>query len=169
MGFVTSHETDLLFSLDLDPSSYFESIPPVPELGMNRKFDAGRLRDIRKRLDNLAYGDQEIDALSMECMDEIAGLCSGKPPYIISPSPPLTPFFLLDYIGNTVVQRFFEKCSEDTKTLMLRHIGPHLAAGGVHKNGTWAVQKIIDNIKTPEQVRRGSKRQIGGILIYASS
>ncbi|KAI8341396.1 armadillo-type protein [Chlamydoabsidia padenii] len=118
----------------LDPSNYFDSIPPVPELGVNRKFDAGRLRDIRKRLDNLDYGNQEIDDLSMECMDEIAGLCS-------------------DYIGNTLVQRFFEKCSEDTKTLMLRQIGPHLASGGIHKNGTWAVQKIIDNIKTEEQTQ----------------
>lgn len=70
------------------------------------------------------------------------------------PSPLTDLLFFSDYIGNTVVQRFFEKCSQDTKTLMLRHIGPHLAAGGVHKNGTWAVQKIIDNIKTPEQVSK---------------
>ncbi|CAO3593035.1 unnamed protein product [Absidia cylindrospora] len=119
---------------DLDPSSYFESIPPVPELGLNRKFDAGRLRDIRKRLDSLEYGNTEIDDIALECLDEVAGLCS-------------------DYIGNTVVQRFFEKCSENTKTLMLRQIGPHLAAGGIHKNGTWAVQKIIDNIKTVEQTQ----------------
>ncbi|ORZ15332.1 hypothetical protein BCR42DRAFT_416875 [Absidia repens] len=119
---------------DLDPSSYFESIPPVPELGLNRKFDAGRLRDIRKRLDSLEYGNTEIDDIALECLDEVAGLCS-------------------DYIGNTVVQRFFEKCSENTKTLMLRQIGPHLAAGGIHKNGTWAVQKIIDNIRTVEQTQ----------------
>jgi hypothetical protein len=81
---------------------------------------------------------------------------------VVSPqyaSSPLTDSLFSDYIGNTVVQRFFEKCSEDTKTLMLRHIGPHLAAGGVHKNGTWAVQKIIDNIKTPEQVSK--QRYIG--------
>ncbi|KAI8085181.1 armadillo-type protein [Halteromyces radiatus] len=118
---------------DLGSSNYFESIPPVPELGADRKFDAGRLREIRKRLDGLTCGDQEIDNIAMDCMDEMAGLCS-------------------DYIGNTVVQRFFEKCSEDTKTMILKQIGPHLAAGGIHKNGTWAVQKIIDNVKTSEQI-----------------
>lgn len=35
---------------------------------------------------------------------------------------------------------------------MLKRIGPHMAAISVHKNGTWAAQKIIDTIKTPEQV-----------------
>lgn len=59
---------------------------------------------------------------------------------------------LVDYIGNTLVQRLFEKCSEDTKTLMLERIGPHLAANSVHKNGTWATQKIIDLAKTPRQI-----------------
>lgn len=34
---------------------------------------------------------------------------------------------------------------------MLERIAPHLAAIGVHKNGTWAAQKIIDTIKTPAQ------------------
>jgi hypothetical protein len=58
----------------------------------------------------------------------------------------------LDYIGNTVVQRLFEKCSEETKTAMLERIGPHLAALSIHKNGTWATQKIIALANTPEQI-----------------
>lgn len=60
--------------------------------------------------------------------------------------------YKLDYIGNTVVQRFFEKCSDEVKTAMLKSVAPHLAALGVHKNGTWAAQKIIDSVSTPEQV-----------------
>lgn len=60
---------------------------------------------------------------------------------------------LLDYIGNTVVQRLFEKCSEDMKTIMLKAVAPHLAAMGVHKNGTWAAQKIIDSLKLPNQIQ----------------
>ncbi|OAD71249.1 hypothetical protein PHYBLDRAFT_101037, partial [Phycomyces blakesleeanus NRRL 1555(-)] len=56
-------------------------------------------------------------------------------------------------IGNTVVQRLFEKCAEDTKTSMLVRIAPHLASISVHKNGTWAAQKIIDTAKTPAQIR----------------
>ena len=59
----------------------------------------------------------------------------------------------IDYIGNTVVQRFFEKCSEESKTSMLELVAPHLASLGVHKNGTWAAQKIIDSLQLPDQVR----------------
>lgn len=58
----------------------------------------------------------------------------------------------LDYIGNTVVQKFFEYCSEDTKLLLLQIIAPYLASIGIHKNGTWAAQKIIDLAHTEEQV-----------------
>lgn len=35
---------------------------------------------------------------------------------------------------------------------MLEKIAPFLASIGVHKNGTWAAQKIIDFANTPEQV-----------------
>lgn len=35
---------------------------------------------------------------------------------------------------------------------MLKRIGPHLAAISIHKNGTWATQKIIDLARTPEQI-----------------
>ncbi|KAJ6141632.1 hypothetical protein N7470_010022 [Penicillium chermesinum] len=57
-----------------------------------------------------------------------------------------------DYLGNTVVQKLFEFCSETTKEQMLSQIAPHLAEIGVHKNGTWAAQKIIDVAKTPAQM-----------------
>jgi protein JSN1 len=60
--------------------------------------------------------------------------------------------FVADYIGNTVVQRLFELCDDNVKTTMLAYIAPHLAAIGIHKNGTWAAQKIIECITTPEQV-----------------
>jgi protein JSN1 len=47
----------------------------------------------------------------------------------------------------------FEFCSEITKEQMLSHIAPHLAEIGIHKNGTWAAQKIIDVAKTPAQMQ----------------
>jgi protein JSN1 len=53
-----------------------------------------------------------------------------------------------DYLGNTVVQKLFEFCEEPTKEAMLREIVPQLAKIGVHKNGTWAAQKIIDVSKS---------------------
>jgi protein JSN1 len=50
---------------------------------------------------------------------------------------------------------------------MLEYVAPHLAAIGIHKNGTWAAQKIIECITTPEQVRRchGMKRYATMVLI----
>ncbi|KAI9277775.1 armadillo-type protein [Sporodiniella umbellata] len=114
-------------------SLYHDSIPPVPELTLSRKFDSARLKEIRKRLDNAEDGAQEAEMIAFECMSEIAEITS-------------------DYIGNTLVQRLFEKCSEETKTQMLEIISPHLAANSVHKNGTWAAQKIIDLAKTPTQI-----------------
>ncbi|EIE81332.1 hypothetical protein RO3G_06037 [Rhizopus delemar RA 99-880] len=114
-------------------SFYYENIPPVPELSNSRKFDSAHLKEIRKRLDNAEDSVQEAEIIAFECMDEIAEITS-------------------DYIGNTLVQRLFEKCCEDTKTLMLELIGPHLAANSIHKNGTWATQKIIDLAKTQKQI-----------------
>ncbi|KAG4218014.1 hypothetical protein PC116_g33506, partial [Phytophthora cactorum] len=57
-----------------------------------------------------------------------------------------------DYLGNTVVQKLFEHCSDSIRDLMLAKIAPHMAEIGVHKNGTWAAQKIIDVCKTPHQM-----------------
>lgn len=61
--------------------------------------------------------------------------------------------FSADYIGNTVIQKLFEYCSDQTKLQMLEKIAPYLASIGVHKNGTWAAQKIIDFANTAEQVQ----------------
>jgi hypothetical protein len=35
---------------------------------------------------------------------------------------------------------------------MLERIAPHLAMIGIHKNGTWAAQKIIECVQTPDEV-----------------
>ena len=111
-----------------------DEIPPVPEPSQARVFDAPRLRDIRKRIDNGTSSTQEIEETANDMLPEIAELSS-------------------DYLGNTVVQKLFEFCSEQTKEDMLSQIAPHLAEIGVHKNGTWAAQKIIDVAKTPTQMQ----------------
>lgn len=61
----------------LQSSSYFESIPPVPEYGIHRRHDAARLRDIRKRLDATTES-AESDLIALDCMDELSEICSGK-------------------------------------------------------------------------------------------
>lgn len=114
--------------------AFKSEIPPIPEPSQTRMYDAPRLRDIRKRIDNGACGIQEIEETANGMLPEIAELSS-------------------DYLGNTVVQKLFEHCSEQTKEQMLVQIAPHLAEIGVHKNGTWAAQKIIDVTKTATQMR----------------
>ncbi|CAI4219206.1 unnamed protein product [Parascedosporium putredinis] len=90
-------------------------------------------RDIRKKIDNQSLSQGEIEAIAIEMLPEIAELSS-------------------DYLGNTVVQKLFEHCSDDVRDAMLGEIAPHMAEIGVHKNGTWAAQKIIDVCKTPHQM-----------------
>lgn len=114
--------------------AFEDEIPSISEPSQTRMFDAPRLRDIRKRIDNGACSTQEIEETASAMLPEIAELSS-------------------DYLGNTVVQKLFEFCSEPTKEQMLSHIAPHLAEIGVHKNGTWAAQKIIDVAKTPAQMK----------------
>ncbi|KAF1800687.1 hypothetical protein FB192DRAFT_1328006 [Mucor lusitanicus] len=115
------------------PQNYYHSIPAAPELGQSRKVDISRLRDIRKRLDTGHISTKELEVIAIECVDELVELCS-------------------DYIGNTVIQRLFERCSEMTKSIMLEAVAPFLASIGVHKNGTWAAQKIIDTSRLPAQI-----------------
>ncbi|KAI9029795.1 armadillo-type protein [Phycomyces nitens] len=114
-------------------TSYFESIPPVPGSAQARKHDAGKLREVRRRLDSTTKSE-DADIIAQSYMDDMAELSS-------------------DYIGNTVVQRLFEKCGEGTKTVMLERVAPHLAAISVHKNGTWAAQKIIETVCSPAHIQ----------------
>ncbi|KAF8759098.1 RNA recognition motif [Rhizoctonia solani] len=93
-----------------------------------------KLRELRKRLDSGTCSVEEIDAVAADFLDgEIVDLAS-------------------DWLGNTVVQKLFEKCSPAPRLAMLDRIAPHLAMIGIHKNGTWAAQKIIECATTPEEM-----------------
>ncbi|KAI9678921.1 MAG: hypothetical protein M1829_001906 [Trizodia sp. TS-e1964] len=113
--------------------SFAPEIPQISDPAYTRTHDAPKLRDIRKRIDNNACSQAEIEEIALEMLPEIAELSS-------------------DYLGNTVVQKLFEYCQEPVKESMLREIAPRLGEIGVHKNGTWAAQKIIDVAKTPNQM-----------------
>lgn len=116
-------------------NNFEPEIPTIPEPSHNRTHDAPKLRDIRKRIDNGNCSTAEIEEIALAMLPEVAELSS-------------------DYLGNTVVQKLFEFCSEEIKETMLVEIGPHLAEIGIHKNGTWAGQKIIDVAKTPAQMQK---------------
>uniref|UniRef100_L2GBJ5 RNA binding protein n=1 Tax=Colletotrichum fructicola (strain Nara gc5) TaxID=1213859 RepID=L2GBJ5_COLFN len=135
--FQASDEDSAKISRSLQSSIQFnnfvDEIPPIREPAHTRVHDAPRLRDIRKRIDNQSLSQAEIETTALDMLPEIAELSS-------------------DYLGNTVVQKLFEHCSDDLRDAMLAEIAPHMAEIGVHKNGTWAAQKIIDVCKTPRQM-----------------
>lgn len=114
------------------PATYYTSIPPVNDTPGSKRFDTMKLREMRKAIEQGQYSSADVDNLAVSLLDSIVDLAS-------------------DYIGNTLVQKFFERCSESVKTAMLELVGPHLASIGVHKNGTWAAQKIIDTSQQPGQ------------------
>ncbi|TQV94586.1 RNA binding protein Jsn1 [Cordyceps javanica] len=114
-------------------TDFADEIPPVREPTHTRVHDAPKLRDIRKRVDNQLLSQAEIENIAVDMLPEIAELSS-------------------DYLGNTVVQKLFDNCSDQLRDAMLAEIAPHMAEIGVHKNGTWAAQKIIDVCKTPAQM-----------------
>lgn len=126
-------ESELILGSAISHVDGRRDIPPASEPSHARVHDAPRLREIRKRIDNNAISPSEIEEIAMGMLPEIAELSS-------------------DYLGNTVVQKLFEFCSEPTKEAMLQEIAPHLAEIGVHKNGTWAAQKIIDVAKSSTQM-----------------
>jgi len=113
--------------------NFENDIPPALESPHGRIHDAPKLREIRKRIDNNACTPQELEDIALAMLPEVAELAS-------------------DYLGNTVVQKLFEFCSEPIKEAMLAELGPHLSEIGVHKNGTWAAQKVIDVARTSAQM-----------------
>ncbi|KAI0049693.1 hypothetical protein FA95DRAFT_1604162 [Auriscalpium vulgare] len=116
------------------PIMYYTTIPLVAERPHNRRWDASKLRELRKRMDSNTISDDEIEQVAADFLDgEIVDLAS-------------------DWLGNTVVQKLFEKCTTQARLAMLERISPHLAMIGIHKNGTWAAQKIIECVQTPEEV-----------------
>lgn len=113
---------------------YYTTIPLVSERQNSRRWDASKLRELRKRLDSGTMSVEEIDQVVGDFLDgEIVDLAS-------------------DWLGNTVVQKLFEKCSAGPRFAMLERITPHLAMIGIHKNGTWAAQKIIECVESPEEI-----------------
>lgn len=45
-----------------------------------------------------------------------------------------------------------EKVCDASRLLLIKKVSPRMASLGIHKNGTWAIQKIIEIAKTPAQV-----------------
>lgn len=106
---------------------------PLPDPIPARDFGAPKLRELRKNIDANLLSDLEIEQLAMAMLDELPELSS-------------------DYLGNTIVQKLFMHSSDIIKDIMLRKTSKFLTSMGVHKNGTWACQKMISMARTPRQI-----------------
>ncbi|KAI0243735.1 hypothetical protein L0F63_001373 [Massospora cicadina] len=126
------YENDQLLSIngDLVAFPYKPSIPPLPAPHPNRKIDQSVLRERRRALD--------AHPSPMRSMKFLRS-CTTLPS--------------IYYIGNTVIQKLMEKGSDLHKRKLIEKVAPHMASIGCHKNGTWAVQKMIDCAHTPDQIQ----------------
>lgn len=141
---------------------YYTTIPLVAERAHNRRWDASKLRELRKRLDSGACTVEEIDEVAKDFLDgEIVDLASdwlgntvggSVSRLALSSALQCSDIFFNLFLRLQVVQKLFEKCSPAPRLAMLERIAPHLAMIGIHKNGTWAAQKIIECATTPEEV-----------------
>ncbi|RKP25595.1 armadillo-type protein, partial [Syncephalis pseudoplumigaleata] len=122
----------LALQAELMAFNYASALPALPPVNPHRRIDASRLRDIRKRLDTHPTA-KDVDAAFNDLYPELVELS-------------------FDYIGNTVIQKLAEHGTPAQKLQLLEKVAPHFASIGVHKNGTWAVQKMIDTADTPEQM-----------------
>ncbi|WBW70811.1 pumilio family RNA-binding protein Puf2 [Schizosaccharomyces osmophilus] len=116
-----------------DLTEFTAQIPSISKAFSSRRLNAPKLRQVRKRIDNGLCTQEEVEEIAINWLDEVSDLAS-------------------DHLGNTVVQKLFDYCSDPVKEMMLERIAPHLAQIGIHKNGTWAAQKIVDVASTDSQM-----------------
>lgn len=122
-----SQKHELLMSFD-----YAVTLPPIPNPNFKRKVEPTRLRELRKQLET-DPSREVITAAFNESRDCWVDLCS-------------------DYIGNIIIQKLIEFGSEQQKTALILSVAPYMAAIGIHKNGTWAIQKMIECATTEDQI-----------------
>lgn len=109
-------------------------IPELPPTYFGPDLTPARIRDYRRHIENPACKPSEFDLIAMEML-----------PVLVAAS--------TDPIGNVLVQKLVERGSEELKGLIIGELAPYLAAIGIHKNGTWVVQKLINWCTLPHHVR----------------
>ncbi|CAN3480533.1 hypothetical protein DICA0_E24806 [Diutina catenulata] len=152
-------------SIAYDNSLYCHNFGPLPDAIPLRQFDSPTLRELRKVLENtetVVNGGHDSGAHS-HGSHELAPpehprkrSNSGSPPPSDRVMSQLEleelcvamldelPELCYDYLGNTIVQKLFVLVeSPAIKLMMVREIAPYFTQLAIHKNGTWAVQKII--------------------------
>jgi len=126
--------TEYLKSSDDENSGeYFDTIPTLSDHLTKRQVDQNKLKEMRKKLEGHTTA-KEIESYFNTIMLDVVGLCT-------------------DYIGNVIVQKVLDRTSDENRLKLIEKLSPNLATVGIHKNGTWVVQKIIDEAKGPVQIQ----------------
>lgn len=108
-------------------------IPDLPPPYFGLELTPGRIRDYRRYVESQNCKPSEFDLIAMEVI-----------PVAVAAS--------TDPVGNVLVQKLIERGSEDLKSMIIAELAPYLAAVGVHKNGTWVIQKLINWCTLPHHV-----------------
>ena len=124
----TSHL--LIRALNIKETIDLSDFGPTPEPLSTRQFQTPKLREIRKAIDSNSLSDIEIEQLGMIMLDEL-------------------PELSFDYLGNTIVQKIYDRSSDIIRDIILRKISKYLTSLGIHKSGTWVCQKMIKLAHNP--------------------
>lgn len=116
-----------------DPAFYAQKIPDLPPPYFGPDLTPARIRDYRRHLESHSCKPAEFDLIAMEIL-------------------PVTVSASTDPVGNVLVQKLIEKGSDELKTMIIAQLAPYFAAVGIHKNGTWVIQKLINWCHQPHQV-----------------
>lgn len=120
------------FILSLE--KYASALPPLPEADPDHKIEQSRLKEIRKKLEGHTSA-RELENFYIECLEHTVDLST-------------------DFVGNVILQKLIDKCNDHHRLKIIEKLAPHMAAIGVHKNGTWVVQKVIDTARTTTQIHQ---------------
>ncbi|KAI8920633.1 armadillo-type protein [Entophlyctis helioformis] len=60
---------------------------------------------------------------------------------------------MTDPFGNYLCQKLFEYCTEDQRTMLVEHVASELVNISLNMHGTRAVQKLIEFVTSPVQIR----------------
>jgi RNA recognition motif-containing protein len=116
---------------DTAAMEFAHEIPELPEL--KPLPNPQRFKEIRRKLDG-HFVQRDIDA----ALNEFFG-------FLIE--------MVTDSVGNLVFQKIIEKCSDQQRLRIIQILAPWLASISTHKNGTWAVQKIVEYANSTMQIQ----------------
>ncbi|GMM58971.1 hypothetical protein DAKH74_055880 [Maudiozyma humilis] len=136
--FDVDHDADktkhiIIRALNLKETADLSDFGPTPEPVANRTFQTPKLREIRKAIDSNTLSDIEIEQLGVIMLDEL-------------------PELSFDYLGNTIVQKIYDRSSDIVRDIILRKISKYLTSLGIHKSGTWVCQKMIKLAHNPRSL-----------------